>query len=195
MNLHCSSFSFGDRGYTRELMDAGALVLRSMAWSQGLFPGNCSDACSENTFPCSWYCVGTSSCHVHSFLSVALSANCCAIVTFFAHLTLSNLGNLSSHSLWENRVMVSLVMPIGQSICRLIENHQCWTASFLSLVVSFLPWSFLLVEDGWGSRLLRYQAGHLLWLFLLWYIGKCELLLNDFLLCTQSRRRRPKWLP
>ncbi len=82
------------------------------------------------------YCIGTSSSQVHSFLSVAFSTNCCAIVTFFAHSTFSSLGDSPSHSSWESRVMVSLVVPIGQSICGLIALKKGYPRMRLSSPIS-----------------------------------------------------------
>ena len=48
-NFCCSSFSAEDSGYTLQLIDVGALGLRSITWSQGRRSGNFLDPSSEKT--------------------------------------------------------------------------------------------------------------------------------------------------
>jgi hypothetical protein len=82
MNFCYTSFSASDSGYTLQSIDIGVSSLRSMAWSQGCYSGNCSKASSKNTWPNLWYCLGTSSCQVCYVLSVAFSTSCWATVVF-----------------------------------------------------------------------------------------------------------------
>jgi len=80
-NFFCSSRSFGDKGYTRQLMEAGASGLRSIAWSHGRRSGNFSESFSRKTRAWRWYCFGISSCHgLSSFCSFTSMASCCATV-------------------------------------------------------------------------------------------------------------------
>jgi len=95
-NLHCFSFSLGDKGYIWQLMEVGASSFSLIVWSQGQQSGKCLEAALEKTLPWQWYCSGTISCQVCFFLSVAALASSWATVVLVI-LVWSQISLPSSH--------------------------------------------------------------------------------------------------